>query len=147
MLRQNSQRELYAAKMMRPVIQQITGSTPEEDIRHYLDFYGQDQHLSASEQAQQAVSLTLQQVSRKKDYFISINDRGAVNPAKVLWETEYEHPVYSVAAFHAQKKLSALNQNGKIYFCGSYFKYGFHEDALTSALEAAREITGQPIWQ
>jgi len=30
-----------------------------------------------------------------------------------------------------------LNQNGPIYFCGSYFKNGFHEDAAGSAVDVA----------
>jgi predicted NAD/FAD-binding protein len=43
--------------------------------------------------------------------------------------------------------LPAMNQRDtNIYFCGSYFKYGFHEDAFTSALELCRVLTGEKIW-
>jgi predicted NAD/FAD-binding protein len=85
----------------------------------------------------------LQQVSDKKDYFISINDSGDVDPKKILWEGEYDHPVYNVQAIHAQKNLSELNKNGQIYYCGAYFRYGFHEDALTSGIETVKAITGE----
>lgn len=88
----------------------------------------------------------LQHISRKKNYFISINDSGEVDPAKILWEAQYTHPVFDVPAIRAQDQLADLNQNGCVYFCGGYFKYGFHEDALTSGLTVARTILGQLPW-
>jgi predicted NAD/FAD-binding protein len=27
-----------------------------------------------------------------------------------------------------------------VYFCGSYFRYGFHEDALASAMDLSRML-------
>ncbi len=88
----------------------------------------------------------LQQVSDQRNYFISINDAGEIDRSKVLWDSEYTHPIYNVDSIQAQKKLSELNKNGVVFFCGSYFKYGFHEDALTSGLEVARAITGDSLW-
>ena len=88
----------------------------------------------------------LQQVSDKRNYFVSINAAGEVNPSKVLWDSEYTHPIYNVDSIQAQKELAELNKNGVVFFCGSYFKYGFHEDALTSGLDVARAITGEPLW-
>lgn len=90
---------------------------------------------------------SLQKVSQKRDYFISINDPGKINPQKVLVHLDYEHPVFSLGAVRSQGELSDLNRTGPVYFCGSYFKYGFHEDAFTSALELCRQMTGQRIWQ
>ncbi len=86
---------------------------------------------------------SLQQVSKKKNYFVSINDPDLVDPAKVLWKTEYTHPTYTLDAIKAQQQLKRLNTDGKIYFCGSYFRYGFHEDALTSSVEVVKALTGQ----
>jgi predicted NAD/FAD-binding protein len=88
----------------------------------------------------------LQKVSGRKDYFVSINDPGNIDPAKILWQGEYEHPLFSLGAIKAQDELSKLNQDGPIYFCGSYFRYGFHEDAFNSGLEVARAITKEAIW-
>ena len=89
---------------------------------------------------------SLQQVSDRKNYFISINGNGTFDPGKVLWQTSYMHPVYNPEAIHAQRQLPRLNQNGNRYFCGSYFRYGFHEDGLMSALDVARLISGKNIW-
>ena len=90
---------------------------------------------------------SLQQVSQAQNYFVSINDSGNVRDEKILWQTNYEHPVYSLDAIRAQPELPKLNENGTTYFCGSYFGYGFHEDAFTSALTLARKLTGNGIWQ
>jgi predicted NAD/FAD-binding protein len=30
-----------------------------------------------------------------------------------------------------------------VYFCGSYFRYGFHEDAFSSAVDLAELLTGE----
>lgn len=94
---------------------------------------------------------SLQGVSDTTHYFVSINAGGLVNPDRVIREITYEHPLFSLPVIEAQQKaLPALNQqapNQAIYFCGSYFKYGFHEDAFTSALELCQTITGIPLWQ
>jgi predicted NAD/FAD-binding protein len=82
----------------------------------------------------------LQNVSQHKNYFVSINDPGEVDPLKIIWETLYEHPIYDVRAVEAQKELPKLNQNGQTYFCGAYFNYGFHEDGLVSGKNVAETI-------
>lgn len=88
----------------------------------------------------------LQQVSNKKNYFLSINDPGVVNPAKVIRNIEYEHPVFTTQTARAQQGLHLLNRNGVSYFCGSYFRFGFHEDAFTSAVNLCSGLLGQNVW-
>jgi predicted NAD/FAD-binding protein len=75
----------------------------------------------------------LQGVSRKKNYFVSIGNPGIVREEKMIRQIVYEHPLFDVPAMKAQKELQRLNTSGPLYFCGSYFKYGFHEDAFASA--------------
>jgi predicted NAD/FAD-binding protein len=81
----------------------------------------------------------LQGVSEKKNYFVSINAiPGSVNPSKLIREIDYEHPLFDVPAIRAQDELHLLNESGPLYFCGSYFKYGFHEDAYKSAVDLCK---------
>ena len=89
---------------------------------------------------------SLQQVSKKRDYFVSIDDPGIVDPRLILRTIDYTHPIFSLGAMNAQKELPLLNNGGPVYYCGSYFKYGFHEDAFTSALDLCRVIAGEDIW-
>ena len=41
-----------------------------------------------------------------------------------------------------QEQLPLLNGVNNTYFCGSYFGYGFHEDAIKSAVNIVTEIDG-----
>lgn len=82
----------------------------------------------------------LQQVSDEVDYFVSINPSDQLDPKTILKEIDYEHPLFDVAAMQAQQELHLLNQSGPVYYCGSYFKYGFHEDAYASAVELCKLI-------
>jgi predicted NAD/FAD-binding protein len=88
----------------------------------------------------------LQNVSSKKNYFVSINDPGKVNKSQIIREIMYEHPIFTPETAAAQQRLHSLNDNGVTYFCGSYFRYGFHEDAFTSALQVCERILGGNHW-
>lgn len=82
---------------------------------------------------------SLQGVSKKKNYFVSINAlSGTVEKSKIIKEIEYHHPLFDVPAIQAQNELHKLNLNGPLYYCGSYFKYGFHEDAYKSAADLCK---------
>ncbi len=83
---------------------------------------------------------SLQDVSQSNNYFVSVDYDGPIDEASVKWRSTYEHPRFDEAAIRAQAELPTLNQTGPIYYCGSYFRYGFHEDALTSALDVCRQL-------
>jgi len=92
---------------------------------------------------------SLQGVSQHRNYFVSLNAHDRISPGRVLRRIEYEHPIFDLAAIQAQKELPGLNriaQDQSTYYAGAWFKYGFHEDGFTSALDCARAITGEPIW-
>jgi predicted NAD/FAD-binding protein len=84
----------------------------------------------------------LQGVSKKRDYFVSLNSTDLIDPKSVLYSTTYDHPVFTLGAIRAQRELPRLNHGGRIFFCGSYFRYGFHEDACMSGFEAAKAVIG-----
>lgn len=92
----------------------------------------------------------LQGVSDRTNYFVSINGADEVDPAKVIRQIDYEHPIFSLGAIRAQERLQVLNNRGagnRVFFCGAWFKYGFHEDGFTSALDCCRGLTGERIWE
>jgi predicted NAD/FAD-binding protein len=88
----------------------------------------------------------LQQVSDKQNYFVSINDPGLVDKSKVIRTIHYDHPIFTPETAAAQERLDQLNRNGVTYFCGSYFRFGFHEDALASAVDVCNSILGRDVW-
>jgi predicted NAD/FAD-binding protein len=88
----------------------------------------------------------LQGVSEQQDYFVSINGGARVSEERVLKRITYDHPLFSVGAARAQAELPGLNRRSpgqSVFFCGSYFRYGFHEDALGSAVDLAEALLGE----
>jgi uncharacterized protein len=81
----------------------------------------------------------LQGIDTQRNYFISINGEETLRPQHVLRRIAYEHPLFSDGAIRAQQELPRLNERRTgVYLCGSYFRYGFHEDAFSSALQLSR---------
>jgi uncharacterized protein len=93
---------------------------------------------------------SLQGVSDRENYFVSINRPKAIDPAKVIRTIPYEHPLFNVGALRSQKDLMKLNTStaGKTdtYFAGSYFRYGFHEDAFLSAVKLSEVLLSRDPW-
>jgi len=90
---------------------------------------------------------SLQHVSKSQDYFVSINDPGNVSTDKIIKEIDYDHPLFDLDSIKTQENIQQINNQGNnTFFCGSYFKYGFHEDAFASALELSFQLLGKIKW-
>jgi uncharacterized protein len=92
---------------------------------------------------------SLQGVSEKVNYFVSINAPDSLDPSRVIKQIHYEHPLFDLGAIEAQRRLPDLNVQGQQrgrQFCGSYFRYGFHEDAFGSAVDLSQLILGRDPW-
>ncbi len=82
----------------------------------------------------------LQGLQTRKDYCVSLNRRRPIAPESIIRELEYAHPTYSFASMSTQAGLPQLNGRRQTWFCGSYFSYGFHEDAVRSAVAVGRDL-------
>jgi predicted NAD/FAD-binding protein len=88
----------------------------------------------------------LQRLHSSRDYFVSLNPLVDPDPALEDYRTEFAHPVFDAAAVAAQADLHRLQGQGGLWFCGSYFGYGFHEDALSAGLRVAADLGAPPPW-
>jgi predicted NAD/FAD-binding protein len=91
----------------------------------------------------------LQGVSDKTDYLVSINAPKGLDESRVIRRIAYEHPLFDLNAVHAQARLPELNRLGRdqtTYYCGAWFRYGFHEDGLLSAVNLCRDLLGEEPW-
>ena len=75
----------------------------------------------------------LQGFKAAQDYCVTLNLSERIDPAKVIRRFHYTHPVFSAEAVATQAELPRLNGKRGTYYAGSYFRYGFHEDAVLSA--------------
>ena len=78
---------------------------------------------------------------------VTLNPAREPDPAKVLDEFDYAHPVFDAAAIAAQSRLPAVQGRGGIWLAGAWGRYGFHEDGLRSALSVANALGASAPWQ
>ena len=95
--------------------------------------------------AQSPVTLTyhmnrLQQLKTRRQYLVTLNPYKPVAEEKIIKAFTYTHPIFTFESLATQKDLASLNGQRNTVFCGSYFGYGFHEDAVKSGIQAAAAI-------
>jgi len=87
----------------------------------------------------------LQPLPWQQPVLVSLNPDPArpVDPARLIGEYEYSHPVFDLAAIRAQQRLPELQGRSHLWFCGAWARYGFHEDGLGSALDVVQRLRAQ----
>jgi predicted NAD/FAD-binding protein len=71
---------------------------------------------------------------------VSLNPVRAIDPAQVIGEFHYAHPVFDAAALRAQTELGQLQGRRHTWFAGAWTGYGFHEDGFVSGQAAAENL-------
>ena len=104
-------------------------------------------HVTPEEQ--QAVTVTywmnrLQGLEDAPDFLVTLNRTEAIDPDKILRRLSYRHPLYTPAAVEAQGRHAEINGVNRTHFCGAYWRYGFHEDGVVSALAAVEPLGVTP---
>jgi predicted NAD/FAD-binding protein len=77
----------------------------------------------------------LQGLECSGQYSVTLNNDRRIDPARVIRRIQYQHPVFSLDAVAAQHRQVELNTD-RTFFCGAYWRNGFHEDGVVSALNA-----------
>ena len=80
----------------------------------------------------------LQNVRSPQRILLTLNPVRAINRSKTIRSFSYHHPAFSLASTAAQRRLHEINGKNRTYFCGAYWRYGFHEDGVRSALAVGR---------
>ena len=81
----------------------------------------------------------LQGLDAREQYLVTLNDDRQIDPSKILRRVQYEHPILSSEAVAAQERQAEVNAD-RTFFCGAYWRNGFHEDGVVSALEAVKHF-------
>jgi predicted NAD/FAD-binding protein len=82
----------------------------------------------------------LQGINSEHTFCVSLNQSGHVDPAKIHGVYQYDHPVFTEAGISAQQRWREINGVHNTWFCGAYWRNGFHEDGVWSALRVARQL-------
>jgi len=88
----------------------------------------------------------LQPLPFQQPVVVSLNPFVEPDPAKVIARIEYAHPVFDGPAIEAQQRLPEIQGRDRLWFCGAWTGYGFHEDGLSSAVRVARHLGAEIPW-
>ena len=89
----------------------------------------------------------LQPLPFKQPVVVTLNPFEQPAADKIIARFEYDHPVLDQTVVAAQKQLPAIQGLDRVWFCGAWTGYGFHEDGLKSALRVVRHFGVQPPWE
>jgi len=82
----------------------------------------------------------LQSLKAPVEFCVSLNHPGGIDPARVIDQMVYDHPVYTSQSLKAQKDHEEINGVNRTSFCGAYWGFGFHEDGVKSALAVCQRF-------
>ncbi|MEE4298921.1 MAG: FAD-dependent oxidoreductase [Pseudomonadales bacterium] len=82
----------------------------------------------------------LQHLEVHTPLLVTLNQTAAIDEAKVLRRLSYSHPIFDAPAVAAQARRDEISGVNGTWYCGAYWRYGFHEDGCLSAVEAVRAM-------
>lgn len=80
----------------------------------------------------------LQSLSAPETFCVTLNPPEWIDPARILYETSFAHPVFTTAGTHAQRRRPEISGVNRTHYCGAYWGFGFHEDGVRSAVDIAQ---------
>lgn len=78
----------------------------------------------------------LQKINSRDPVCVTLNNESEIDPKKIIKRIQYQHPVFTPEGIQAQQRQAHINGQNRTYFCGAYWRYGFHEDGVVSAINA-----------
>ena len=82
----------------------------------------------------------LQGLTTPEQYCVTLNPDGGIDESRVLRRFVYRHPLYTREAIRAQRHWGDVSGVNRTHYCGAYWRHGFHEDGLHSALRVAHTL-------
>tara|TARA_A100000164_G_scaffold65073_1_gene53703 strand:+ start:275 stop:1525 length:1251 start_codon:yes stop_codon:yes gene_type:complete len=101
------------------------------------------------EDPNRAVALTynmniLQSLKSDRTFCVSLNSGDLIDRSKVIKHLNYEHPLFTLSSINAQGRKHEVSGKNNTYYCGAYWRNGFHEDGVISALDVCKDF-GQSL--
>ena len=82
----------------------------------------------------------LQNLTSPEPILVTLNYTDLINPAKVIKRLKYTHPLYTIAGAAAQARHAEISGHNRTGYAGAYWRNGFHEDGVASALAALQHV-------
>ena len=81
----------------------------------------------------------LQGQDTDETYVVTLNDDSRIDPARIIKRIQYDHPMYTLDTITVQMRQEEINCD-RTFYCGAYWRNGFHEDGVVSALNAVQHF-------
>ena len=81
----------------------------------------------------------LQGLRTRNQYCVTLNNDAEIRTDRIIKRLQYEHPMYTREAVAAQARHEEINRD-RLFYCGAYWRNGFHEDGVVSALDAVEHF-------
>jgi predicted NAD/FAD-binding protein len=78
----------------------------------------------------------LQNLNSRRTFCVTLNCNESIAPEKIIRRLVYDHPLYTPAGVAAQQRKHEIDGVNRSFFCGAYWRNGFHEDGVVSAIKA-----------
>ncbi|MDX1961670.1 MAG: FAD-dependent oxidoreductase [Pirellulales bacterium] len=82
----------------------------------------------------------LQSLDAPVEFLCSLNPERDIDPRRVIRELTFEHPIFTAAGISAQARHGEISGHNRTHYCGAYWRNGFHEDGVWSAMRVARGL-------
>lgn len=78
-------------------------------------------------------------------WLVTLNPEREIDPLKIHRTFQYHHPFFDVGALDAQLRWEEISGVDRVHYCGAYWRHGFHEDGLWSAMRVVDHISDQIV--
>jgi predicted NAD/FAD-binding protein len=82
----------------------------------------------------------LQGIRSATNYCVTLNADGEIDPRRIVRTMQFDHPVFTTARDAAQARHGELLGANRTSYCGAYWRNGFHEDGVVSALAVVEAL-------
>jgi predicted NAD/FAD-binding protein len=82
----------------------------------------------------------LQSLPTDDTWCVSLNAEDSIATDRQIARFDFEHPMFTEAAVAAQARHAEISGVDRIHYCGAYWRHGFHEDGVVSALAVGRQF-------
>jgi len=87
----------------------------------------------------------LQGIRTQEPVCVTMNGDQHISPEKVIGRYRYAHPQFGSESVKAQRDIHLIDGKRRSWFCGAYWRNGFHEDGVLSALRVSKELGGDSL--
>lgn len=89
----------------------------------------------------------LQSLRSRQTWCVTLNQTQQIREECIKGVFHYDHPLFTLAGIAAQARWQEINGNNATWYCGAWWRNGFHEDGVWSAKRVAEAIACTPTLQ